>query len=202
MTATLNDAPPVYHLPGECPAGHPWCVTHTTYPSGDMIHEADVTGIVVADHRTKRTDSAGAWVSTGDGAPADPTVNLGVRFGESMLRRLKFSPDAARWLARALDEAASIATNSCPAGRLEVGDFITVDGKVQMVVALLHDLWCCECDVCPGEVQIFTDVSEREHPDTPVLHVPIDRMVQLGSTPAVAPAIRPAVGLVHLEVTP
>lgn len=198
MTIAL-DRPAVYHLPGECPVGHAWCVHHDEDAAGGVIHEADVTGIVCAD-QGRRQDDAGAWVSQAGG---EPIVNLGLRLGVvGMLRQLKFSPDAARMLARALDEAANIATNSCPAGRLEVGDFITVGGKVQMVVALLHDLWCCECDVCPGEVQIFTDVSEQEHPDTPVLHVPIDRMVQLGSQPASTRApIAPAVGLVHLEVT-
>lgn len=178
MTLAL-DRPPVYHLPGECMAGIPWCVHHDEDAAGTVIHEADVTGLVVADQEPRRHASAGTWVSQ---ATAEPTVNLGVRLGaDGTLRQLRFSPAAARSLSRALAEAANIATDSCPAGQLEVGDCLTIGGRVQMVVALLHDLWCCEDDDCPGKVQIFTDVSEAANPDTPALHVRIDDMVQLGS---------------------
>ncbi len=160
----------------------PWCTEHLIHaedPARSVWHTSTAT-VVPAD-LNEGDDAASVFVAQ----TLAPEVHLMALVNDGTeLETYRFSPTRAFELAAALFEAACTATNACPAGRLQIGDFITVGGKVQSVVALLHDLWCCTAGDCPGEVQVFTDLSEETDPDTPALHIRVDAMVQLGAQQA------------------
>ncbi|MGI5179539.1 hypothetical protein ACQEVZ_24730 [Dactylosporangium sp. CA-152071] len=169
--------PHVGHLPGACSGGPPWCTEHIQHHDHTDWHTSPAT-VVPAD-RSRGDDAASVFVAQLE----QPEVHLMALVNDGTeLETYRFSPNRAFELAAALFEAACTAVNAVPAGRLQIGDYITVGGTVQSVVALLHDLWCCTDTDCPGEVQVFTDLSEETDPDTPALHVRVDAMVQLGAS--------------------